>query len=191
MNILIDLLPVKVEINKVEYNINTDFRYWINYTLVLKDDSLTEEEKILTVLQLVFKDSIPKNLQEAFEKIKWFYNCGEEIKTSNFKPIGKNTSEKIFDYEYDANYIYSAFMTQYNIDLQDVELHWWKFQALFKALDDNLLFSKIQRYRAINLKDIKDSKEKAFYKEMKKLYALPKEEIIVENEYQLNEWKTY
>lgn len=191
MNILIDLLPIDLEINGVRYKINTDFRYWINYTLLLEDNSFTEEEKILTVLQLIFVDIIPENLQEAFEKIKWFYNCGEEIRTSNYKPVGKNEAEKIFDYEYDANYIYSAFMTQYHIDLQDVDLHWWKFQSLFRALDDNLLFSKIQKYRAIDLKDIKDSKEKAFYKKMKKLYALPKEEIEIENKEQLNEWKTY
>lgn len=191
MNILIDLLPIDLEINGVRYKINTDFRYWINYTLLLEDNSFTEEEKILTVLQLIFVDIIPENLQEAFEKIKWFYNCGEEIRTSNYKPVGKNEAEKIFDYEYDANYIYSAFMTQYHIDLQDVDLHWWKFQSLFRALDDNLLFSKIQKYRAIDLKDIKDSKEKAFYKKMKKLYELPRDEIEIENKEQLNEWKTY
>ena len=191
MNILVDLLPTKVEIDGIEYNINTDFRYWINYTLLLEDNSFTEEEKILTILQLVFVDNIPENLQEAFEKIKWFYNCGEEIKSNVSKPIGKSKNDKIFDYEYDANYIYSAFMTQYHIDLQDINLHWWKFQALFKALDDNLLFSKIQKYRAIDLKDIKDSKEKAFYKKMKKLYELPRYEIEIENKEQLNEWKTY
>ena len=189
MNILVDLLPIGLEIDGIEYNINTDFRYWINYTLVLQDDTLTEEEKILTILQLVFIDNIPENLQEAFEKIKWFYNCGEEIRASNSKPIGENKAEKIFNYEHDANYIYSAFMTQYHIDLQDVDLHWWKFQSLFRALDDNLLFSKIKKYRAIDLKDIKDSKEKAFYKKMKKLYALPKEEIEIENIQELKSWK--
>lgn len=191
MNILVDLLPIGLEIDGIEYNINTDFRYWINYTLVLQDDTLTEEEKILTILQLVFIDNIPENLQEAFEKIKWFYNCGEEIRASNSKPMRDKKIDKIFDYEYDANYIYSAFMTQYHIDLQDINLHWWKFQALFKALDDNLLFSKIQKYRAIDLKDIKDSKEKAFYKKMKKLYELPRDEIEIENIKEIDLWKTY
>ena len=52
-------------------------------------------------------------------------------------------------------------------------MHWWKFRALFKGLDDNVQFSKIMSYRAIDLSQIKDKDEKLKYKKLKKIYALP------------------
>ena len=65
-------------------------------------------------------------------------------------------------------------MSQYNIDLQDIEyLHWWKFKALFKALNVNNKIVKIMEYRSIDLSKIKDKSQKDFYKKMKKIYEIP------------------
>ena len=64
-------------------------------------------------------------------------------------------------------------MSQYNIDLQDIEyLHWWKFRALFDSLDENNRLSKIIQYRSMDLTKIKDKEQKKFYKNMKKLYKI-------------------
>ena len=93
--------------------------------------------------------------------------------TSQGKEIKKETSKRIYSYEFDAEYIYSAFMEQYKIDLNKEHLHWWKFKALFNSLNEEVLFSKIMSYRAIDLSKIKDKDMKKYYKKMKKLYALP------------------
>ena len=45
MNILIDLLPSSVKINGTEYEINSDFRTSVLFSLLMEDDSLNEEEK--------------------------------------------------------------------------------------------------------------------------------------------------
>ena len=174
MNILIDLLPSSVKINGTEYDINSDFRTSVLFSLLMEDDNLSEEEKVLQALNLYYP-VVQDNLEEAIEQIKWFYSCG---KLDN--PIGNKKaraiSKKVFDFEVDANYIYSAFMSQYNIDLQDIEqLHWWKFKALLEGLKEDNKLSKIIEYRSVDLSKIKDKEQRKFYKDMQKQYSLNKE----------------
>ena len=47
MNLLIDKLPETVEIDGLQYPINTDFRISILFEQLLADASLTEQEKLL------------------------------------------------------------------------------------------------------------------------------------------------
>lgn len=183
-NILIDLLPSKVEIEGTEYDINSNFRISVLFSLLMEDDELTEKEKILQALELYYP-IIPHNKIEAVEKIKWFYSCGKE---SNSKPIGrKGNSERIFDYEEDAKYIYSAFLSQYRIDLQDIEyLHWWKFKALLDSLGENNKLLEIMKYRSVDISKIEDKEQRRFYKDMKKIYSLDKPNK--EDEKLLDDW---
>ena len=174
MNILIDLLPSSVKIDSTEYEINSDFRTSVLFSLLMEDDNLSEEEKVLQALNLYYP-VVPDNSEKAIEQIKWFYSCG---KLDN--PIGNKKaraiSKKVFDFEVDANYIYSAFMSQYNIDLQDIEeLHWWKFKALLEGLKEDNKLSKIIEYRSVDLSKIKDKEQRKFYKDMQKQYSLNKE----------------
>ena len=172
MNILIDLVPESVEIDGIEYEIRTDFRISILFEMMMQDEELSNEEKLLKALELYYP-IIPNNVEEAIEKIKWFYRCGKDIVKSNNKSHGE--SVKIYDYEYDDDYIYSAFLSQYNIDLQDIKhLHWWKFKAMFKSLNEDNKIVKIMQYRSIDLSEIKDKEQNAYYHKMKKLYEIPR-----------------
>lgn len=79
-------------------------------------------------------------------------------------------------------------MQQYRIDLNSIKyLHWWKFRALFVNLNEDVMFSKIMQYRAIQLNTIKDNEMKKFYKKMKRLYALPDMRTEEEKEYDFGE----
>ena len=49
MNILIDLLPSSVKIDGTEYEINSDFRTSVLFSLLMEDDNLSEEEKVATL----------------------------------------------------------------------------------------------------------------------------------------------
>ncbi|MDU1279219.1 bacteriophage Gp15 family protein [Clostridium sp.] len=172
MNILIDLLPTIVNINNVEYEINSDFRTSILFELLMQDNSIGKEDKIITALELYYP-VIPENINEAIEQILWFYRCGKEITSSKGNGKGKSITQ-IYSFEHDDDYIYAAFMDQYNIDLQDIEyLHWWKFKAMFKSLKEDNEIVKIMGYRSMDLSKIKDKEEKAYYKKMQELYKLP------------------
>lgn len=172
MNILVDLLSTKIEINNVEYEINTDFRTSILFELLMQDDSIGEKERILMALQLYYP-IIPNDINLAIEKMLWFYRCGKDIKKSKGNSKGKSVTQ-IYSFEHDDDYIYAAFKDQYNIDLQDIEyLHWWKFKAMFNSLKEDVKIVKIMEYRSIDLSKIKDKEQKAYYKRMKDLYEIP------------------
>lgn len=65
-------------------------------------------------------------------------------------------------------------MTQYSIDLQDIEyMHWWKFRAMFNSLTNQNEFVKIMEYRSIEIKSDMPKEQQSFYRKMKRLYALP------------------
>lgn len=95
----------------------------------------------------------------------------------NNKKTSKEVIKKekqIYSYEFDDELIYSAFKTQYKIDLQDIDyLHWWKFKAMFNGLNEDNKIIEVMGYREMDLSKIKDKKEKARYKKLKELYALP------------------
>lgn len=175
MNLLIDLVPNEVEIDGKMYEINSDFRTSILFEQLMFDEDIKEEYKFMQALQLYFP-KIPSinEFEYSFKKIVWFYGCGKESEETNIKGKGNSSSKKIFDWDYDDEYIYAAFLDQYGIDLQDIEyLHWWKFKAMFKSLKENNKIMEIMKYRSINLSEIKDKKEKSFYKKMQETFALP------------------
>lgn len=177
MNILIDILPTEVKIDNKKYKINSDFRTSILFELMIQDDSIAEKDIPFLAMDLYYPVR-PKNYREAIEKILWFYKCGMDEETS-FKNSESSNSEdtkknNIYSFEYDASYIYSAFLNQYGIDLQDIEnLHWWKFRAMFESLNEDNLFVKIMDYRKIDLSKIEDKDEKERYKKLKEMYKLP------------------
>lgn len=174
MNLLTDTLPHSLTINGEEYAIHTGFRSWIQFELLMFDRSIPLEEKVVKLLTLCFID-LPPTLPEALTAMIRFYaGCSAEPEQSDKKQEDGGTSAKpIYSFEFDADYIYAAFLTQYKIDLQTADLHWWQFKSLFKSLDDNNKICKIMEYRAIDLSQIKDKEQKKFYRKMKALYRLP------------------
>lgn len=170
MNILIDLLPEEIEIEGIEYKINSDFRNSMLFELMMSDNMLDDNQKIEQALKLYYPN-IPQNIDLAVDQLLWFYRCGKDVVKSSGS--GKGKSAQIYDFNFDDDYIYSAFLDQYNIDLQDIEnLHWWKFKAMFKSLREDNEIVKIMGYRSMDLNKIKDKEEKAHYKKMKDLYKI-------------------
>lgn len=193
MNILIDRLPITINIDDIDYKINSDFRTSILFELLMQDYSIDDEDKIYTALGLYYPN-IPHDLNKAIEKMLWFYSCGKEDSSNNEVKIcdsskqddrfDSNTysheyekqsqSNKIYCFDFDSEYIYAAFLDQYNIDLQDINyMHWWKFKALFKSLKEDNEIVKIMGYRSIKINDNMSKEEKEYYKKMKKLHEIP------------------
>lgn len=167
-NILLDALPQKTPRG---FKIRTDFRESIKFELLMQDNKINEVDKLAIALNLYYYDE-PHNIEQAIKEVIWFYRCGKETKTSQKQK--EENKKQIYSYEFDADYIYSAFMQQYKIDLNNIKyMHWWKFKALFEGLTDKTQIIKIMGYRAMDLSQIKDKEEKERYKKLQKLYALP------------------
>lgn len=172
MNLLLDRPPTQIEVGGLFYEIDADFRTGIAFELLMLDEEFTETEKAARAMELYFPQ-IPDDEEEAMEKILWFYLCGREETNKEEKETEPAPKNIVYSYEYDAGSIYAAFLSQYGMDLVEIPfLHWWKFKALFHALDENLEFMKIMRYRAVDITKV-PKEQKDFYRKMKRLYALP------------------
>lgn len=185
MNMLIDDLPKSVNINGVEYPINTDFRAGIRYEILMQE-TMDEVELVLRSLELFYKDSVPEDLNAAIEQIIWFYQCGKQEKPSG---AGKSLTngKQAYSFACDDDLIYAAILDQYGIDLQEVEyMHWWKFQALFKGLRDGNRVTEVMGYRVTKLENMpKDQKN--FYTAMQQRYRIPESKKVQEKEKELAE----
>ncbi len=167
MNLLIDKLPTDYEGLKI----NTNFRSFILFELLMQDNEISQKDKILLTLSYFF-DERPKDVKKAIEGVLWFYRCGEKEKHS--KSGGNGKQKQIYSFEHDAKYIYSAFLDQYGIDLNEIDyLHWFKFRALFEGLKSDNKICEIMGYRAIDLNKIKDKEEKKKYRKLQREFALP------------------
>lgn len=164
MNILVEQLPEAVEIEGIEYAINTDFRACLRAILACEDPELTPEEKQALTLENLYPDQ-PHNLGKALEQAIKFLNGGE-IQDESDGP-------RLYSFSKDARFIFAAFRQTHGIDLESAELHWWKFLALFMDLGSDTAFCNLISLRK-RIKNGKASKEeRRAYQEMKDLVDLP------------------
>lgn len=173
MNLLIDELPDYVVVDGAEYQIRSDFRISMLFEILMQDSELEPKEKTVKALELYYP-VVPSDLGKAVEALLWFYKCGKADNPQKQKINARKGKTRVYSFDYDNDYIYAAFMTQYGIDLNSIEyMHWWKFRAMFNSLTSQCEFVKIMEYRSIDLKDNMPKEQKAYYRKMKRIYALP------------------
>ena len=191
---ILDGLPYSVEIGGVEYEINTGFRTSMLFEMMMEDGGLPQTEIVTNAMQLYFP-KMPTirdadSISEVMDKVIWFYSCGSPPKKKKKRRAKqgegddpedeedeletRNADKRIYSFEYDAPFIYAAFLEQYGVDLVEIEdLHWWKFKAMFRSLNEKVQFSKIMSYRATDITAKMSAEQKSFYRRMQKVYALP------------------
>ena len=184
MSLLTSKLPKSISIDGLKFEINSNFRQSIIFEELILNEDISKEEVQDKAIQLYYKQPIIQSYRPlALQGIIWFYSCGrsEEETRSRKEHYNNIKSSDIYSFKYDDEYIYSAFLDQYGIDLQDIDyLHWWKFKAMFKSLKSDNKIVEIMGYRSMDLNSIKDKEQKAFYKKMQDIYRLP--EVINKDE---------
>ena len=166
MNILIDELPKTLTIDGEECPIRYDFKTWIKFTQICSKEVNAKE--VAEIFALIFF-KLPRRFDEAVRAIMEFYVPKKLVSSKQ----GEQKSKRVYDFDFDSDSIYSAFLQQYKIDLCTAELHWCQFKALLDNLSEETQFVKILQYRSVDLSQIKDKEQKKFYTKMKKLHALP------------------
>lgn len=186
MSILTDALPNYVIIDGIKYPIRTDFRVWLEFDNVISSQKIKAENKIEILIRLCFDKNkcriAPPFSKETVSCLCDFYMCKKPHKKSR-----KNDScERVFSFEYDADYIYAAFFAQYGIDLLSVPyMHWYQFSALFKGLDEDSRLMKIISWRSVDLSQISDKQKRKAYQKLKEIYALPDERSELQRQYDM------
>jgi hypothetical protein len=154
MNILIDELPEKVEIEGEEIEINTDYRNVLLYFRLLKDEELEEIEKVNIAIRLFFK-SIPKEIGKAIRYINEEYIVSSGMKKPRkVEQRGIEKGNAVFDFEQDGDLIFASFWQEYGIDLRKEKMHWYIFKALFDGLGEDTALRRIMEFRRMKAKDM-------------------------------------
>lgn len=161
-------LPNTVTVGGRAFPIYTDYRIWMRFSLEFEQFELNGMKGVLDISYL-FKNELP-----VFCSIEDY----SEILLFAFPPTILPRSEsssgaKVLDYIIDSDYIYSAFMETYGIDLIDIkELHWHKFKALLSGLGTKL--PDIMGYRSYTGEKIKSQDE--IYRKLAYAWELPEVE---------------
>lgn len=178
-NILFDALPHSISVGGAEYPIHTDFRNWIKFELLMTDGGVLTTDKMVPAVRLCYIEGnpLPKNAYDMLAGMLWFFRCGKSVREDKEKEDDATSSKRntIYSFKHDAELIYSAFYSQYGIDLTRANLHWWTFRALFRGLGEQEKITKIMEYRSADTSKIKDKEQKKFYERMKRIYRLPDE----------------
>ena len=147
-----DSLPEAVEVDGRLVFINTDFRFWLLFNELIKNEKTT-----LLELSFVLKNEV-MTIEILNECLKFFQNENTTPKKTN------SSNQKVMDFLEDGEFIYSAFRKNYNINLLKEQLHWHEFLALYRNLFNS--YKEIISYRSY------DGNEKDFLK-LKNEWALP------------------
>lgn len=167
-------LPNAIKVDGKFFSIHTDFRVWLEFGEKIKDKNCTLKD-----ITFVFKNDIP-NVNFVQELMNFFINENATPKKQ------ENDGEVILDYILDGEYIYGSFMSEYRIDLIDIEeLHWHKFKALFLCLSDTTKIKDIMSIRGYNKSNKKIEEQ---YRERKNAWELPNLEQEEENQRLLKEF---
>ena len=165
MNPLIDDFPCEL----CGVPIDTDYRRMVQFELLMLDEDIPAQEKLMLGIELLYKTPVT-SLPEAWDRLLWFYRGGGEVKgdagTTELPP-------RVYDFEQDADRIYTAFLQIYGIDLQETPVHWWKFRALLFTLPGTCLMGKIMYYRSVDVGERKGAGRKHAL-HMRSLFALDK-----------------
>ena len=180
MSLLLDRLPDAVIIGGQSVPIRTDFRYSILFEMLCLDNSLSSAQKSEQALRLMYPalSVLPLNEpQQIVDGLLWFFRGGDRPR--NRHQIAQQhrqsdaPTERVYDYNYDDELIYAAFLQQYGIDLTSAHLHWWQYRALFSALSEETKFMRVLGYRTAKITQNMSKEEKRHLRRMKEIYALP------------------
>ena len=175
MNLLIDRPPKTVLLAGKAVPIETDFRCGMLLEQLMEEPAMGPHEKAVRALYLFYRPEAlenPEEFGEALDRLLWFYCCGKSPQELR-APKQWGVPRRIYDYDVDAGRIYAAFLQAYRIDLCKEDLHWWQFRALFSALPEETEFARAVRIRAMDCSKIHDKAQRAHYRRLQALYALP------------------
>lgn len=161
-NVLLDPLPQEWH----GYRIDPAFQNGIQLIQISSDKEISDREKVWLMADLLFFD-MPETAQEIMEGVQWFLSgwCTDNVEKDSKK------ENPVMDWNADQWRIYSAFRTQYGIDLNSAEMHFWVFMGLLTTLNE-CAFTRVTDIRGKELSSKMDVKEREFYRKAKRRYAI-------------------
>jgi len=133
-------LPTTIEIKGQQFTVRNrgDYRTVIDCFKLLEDPECTKEERILACLVGFYEeindvDDLSKfgDIIEAYQKMVWFFNCGQPEEYSN------QSNAKLIDWEKDSMLICSAVNKVANTEIRaEKYIHWWTFMGYYMGIGE-------------------------------------------------------
>ena len=140
---LLKALPNTVICNGRAFSVYTDYRVWMRFEIQL----INWREGDKFPIGYLFKNEAPLNVD--INDLLAFSRPYSELPRKI-----SDDDVTVIDWEIDAELIYSAILGQYGIDLFDVEeLHWHKFLAMIKGLNEDTKLREVMQYRTYKRED--------------------------------------
>lgn len=169
MNLLTERLPCEMEVGGRSHAIDPDFRLMVELeTAVLRGADGGLGVRLAELLQRFYKSALPVDIEAATDQMLWFYRCGKSEETG---APGSGTSKRVYDFEQDAEALYTSFLQAYQLDLTTSPVHWWLFRKLMFGLPPDTSFSKRLYYRTVDTTGMSREERKRINK-LRALYAI-------------------
>ena len=143
-----------------EYEINTSFRVALRCSELANNPNVDDYEKSIGVVTMLFGVDCPV-CDEALKKAEIFLTAGD----------GKGDETPLLDYQQDWGFIYSAFKSQYGVDLDTENLHFEQFVDMLKSLKGQVI-NDVVHLRGYDLKEVKDPSQRRKIVEAQQKVAL-------------------
>ena len=158
--------PEYAEVAGVRYKINTDYRVALRCFEVIEDTEISDEERALAVIYLLF-GVVPTDHLDDFLRIAGDYlRCGKKQET-------QAAAERDIDFIADEEYIIASFMSDYRIDLPRTDMHFWQYIQLIQGFTERSIMSRVREIRSYDMDELKDPKSRAKMVKAKEAVALP------------------
>lgn len=138
-------LPKTLEVNGKEYKIRWHTEAALDTITALSDPNLSDRDKALAVIGIIYEGVIPrKDQEEAIKQAYWFLDGGDVSKPKK--------SPRVIDWEKDFPLICAPVNRVLGFDIrQDPQhLHWWTFLSAYMEIGGDCLFAQI-----VNIRDKK------------------------------------
>lgn len=175
MSFLTEYLDNELFFAGQNFKVNPAFDTILAIRNLFEEDYLTDADKIGQALKMLITRGNYEALSvsERNKLLEMIYDQCVKIRK---RPKTRNILPTV-DFEYDGEYIYASFMSDYAIDLIDMQgiLPWKKFIALFQGLSSTTKIREVMRIRSMEVPKYngKNGKEIQEIQELKSFYALP------------------
>ena len=188
---MIGALPETLTVGGEDYSIRTDYRNILQVFEAFQDPELTQEEKWVVAIYLLFEDfscaddvfdAVEKglDLEEAVKQIVWFISAGKEP--------GDKKEFPLYDWLQDEQMIFSAVNKVAGKEIRLEEyVHWWTFLGCFNEIGEGDFSYVVGIRNKLKKKKKLEKHEQEYFNshkdvvELKK--SLTKEEMEVEESY--------
>lgn len=175
--------PKYAKVSDKKYPINTSFRVALKCFEIINDSSISDLERTYAIVYKLF-GFIPedKDMKDFVRIAEQYLGCGKSQEEHQSR-------KKDMDFKQDWPYLIASFMSDYKINLNDEEMHWYQFIDLIQGLTEDSVMSKVRELRNYNLSEVKDQKTRNKIIKLQQNVAL-KEELTPEEQEALDKFES-